>query len=87
MVYRRKGEQPEEDILVVLNMTPEVRRNWKVVTYGKSIWKEIFNSNQTEYWGTGNVFNPDPIVTEVDKNNKLFEINLHLPPLGAVVLK
>ncbi|MCU0385669.1 MAG: 1,4-alpha-glucan branching protein GlgB [Flavihumibacter sp.] len=87
MVYRRKGEQPEEDILVILNMTPEVRRNWKVVTYGKSAWKEIFNSNGTEYWGTGDVFNPDPIVTEVDKNNKLFEINLHLPPLGAVVLK
>lgn len=87
MVYRRKGEQPEEDILVVLNMTPEVRRNWKVVTYGKSEWKEIFNSNETDYWGTGDVFNPDPIVTEVDKNNKLFEINLHLPPLGAVVLK
>jgi 1,4-alpha-glucan branching enzyme len=87
MVYRRKGEHPEEDILVVLNMTPEVRRNWKVVTYGKSIWKEIFNSNETDYWGTGDVFNPDPIVTEVDKNNKLFEINLHLPPLGAIVLK
>ncbi|MCF1713045.1 1,4-alpha-glucan branching protein GlgB [Flavihumibacter sp. RY-1] len=87
MVYRRKGEQPEEDILVVLNMTPEVRRNWKVITYGKSEWKEIFNSNETEYWGTGDVFNPDPIVTEVDKNNNLFEINLHLPPLGAVVLK
>ena len=87
MVYRRKGEQPEEDILVVLNMTPEVRRNWKVVTYGKSAWKEIFNSNETDYWGTGDVFNPEPIVTEVDKNNKLFEINLHLPPLGAVVLK
>lgn len=87
MVYRRKGEQPEEDILVVLNMTPEVRRNWKVVTYGKSAWKEIFNSNETDYWGTGDVFNPEPIVTEVDKNNKLFEINLHLPPLGAIVLK
>jgi 1,4-alpha-glucan branching enzyme len=87
MVYRRKGEKPEEDILVILNMTPEVRRNWKVVTYGKSAWKEIFNSNETNYWGTGDVFNPEPIVTEVDKNNKLFEINLHLPPLGAVVLK
>lgn len=87
MVYRRKGEKPEEDILVILNMTPEVRRNWKVVTYGKSAWKEIFNSNDTGYWGTGDVFNPDPIVTEVDKNNNLFEINLHLPPLGAVVLK
>ncbi len=87
VVYRRKGENPAEDLLVILNMTPEVRMNWKLTTYGKKSWKEIFNSNQVAFWGTGDVFNPEINTTEVDKNNNLFEINLHLPPLGAVVLK
>ncbi len=87
MVFRRLGKKPVDDVLVVLNMTPEVRRNWKVVTHGKSAWKEIFNSDSREYWGSGEVFNPDPEVSLQDKNNNLFEINLHLPPLGAVVLK
>ncbi|KYP15925.1 1,4-alpha-glucan branching protein GlgB [Flavihumibacter sp. CACIAM 22H1] len=87
VVYRRKGENPAEDLLVILNMTPEVRMNWKLTTYGKKSWKEIFNSNQVVFWGTGDVFNPEINTTEVDKNNNLFEINLHLPPLGAVVLK
>ncbi len=87
VVYRRKGLKPEDDLLVVLNMTPEVRRDWKLRTYGKDNWKEIFNSNNSEFWGTGDVFNPGPVVTMVDEENDLYEINLHLPPLAALVLK
>ncbi len=87
VVYRRKGKDPADDLLVILNMTPEVRRDWKVNVYGKESWKEIYNSNDEQYWGTGDVFNPDIPVTEIDKNNALFEINVHLPPLGALVLR
>ena len=68
-------------------MTPEVRRNWKVYATGKQAWNEIFNSDARKYWGTGNVFNPEPEVRLVDKKEKMYEINVHLPPLGAVVLK
>ena len=68
-------------------MTPVVRRDWKVYAHGKDIWKEIFNSDEKKYWGTGDVFNPSPAVKLVDKNTHRFEINLHLPPLGAIVLK
>ncbi|GAO45350.1 1,4-alpha-glucan branching protein GlgB [Flavihumibacter petaseus] len=87
IVFRRKGKKPEEDVLVILNMTPEVRRNWKIKAYGKSAWKEIFNSNDAKYWGTGDVFNPEILVETLDEKNKLFEINLHLPSLGAIVLR
>jgi len=87
VVFRRKGFKPEEELLVVLNMTPEVRRNWKINAYGKSAWQEIFNSDAKEFWGTGDVFNPEIEVTLVDKNTGLYEINLHLPPLGAIVLR
>ncbi|ULQ53939.1 1,4-alpha-glucan branching protein GlgB [Flavihumibacter fluvii] len=87
IVYRRKGLKPEDDLLVILNMTPEVRHDWKVKAYGKSAWTEVFNSNSREYWGTGDIFNPDIKVMPVDKNTHLFEINLHLPPLGAIVLR
>jgi len=86
-VYKRKGKKPEEELLIILNMTPEVRRDWKVYTNGKPVWKEIFNSDDKKYWGTGDVFNPDPVVKLVDKNEMIYEINVHLPPLGAIVLK
>jgi 1,4-alpha-glucan branching enzyme len=87
IAYRRKGEKPADDLLVILNMTPVIRRDWKVFTYGKKEWKEIFNSDDKKYWGSGDVFNPHPQVTLVDKNNDQYEINVHLPALGAIVLK
>ncbi len=87
IVYKRKGKDPKDDILIILNLTPMVRRDWKVYTEGKSEWKEIFNSDAKKYWGTGDVFNPDILTTLVDKNENRYEINVHLPALGAVVLR
>ncbi len=85
--YRRKGLHAKDDLLIVLNMTPVVRRDWKIVVDGKSEWKEIFNSDETKYWGTGDVFNPDIKVQKTGTNGQHYEINVHLPPLGAVVLR
>ncbi|MET3885771.1 1,4-alpha-glucan branching enzyme [Chitinophagaceae bacterium OAS944] len=87
VAYRRKGKDPANDLLIILNLTPVARHDWKVYTHGKSQWREIFNSDAKHYWGTGDVFNPEIITTPLDKNDNMYEINLHLPPLGAVVLK
>ncbi|MFT3679624.1 MAG: 1,4-alpha-glucan branching protein GlgB [Ferruginibacter sp.] len=87
MVYRRKGNNPEEDLLVVLNVTPVVRKDWKIEVYGKSKWKEVFNSDNTEYYGSGNVYNPDPQVKLLDKKTGLYEINCHLPALGGMIFQ
>ncbi len=85
--YRRKGKRKKDDILVVLNMTPVVRQDWTLELTGKPEWKEIFNSDMEKYWGTGKVYNPSPEMRIVDKKQSKYEIKLHLPALGAVILK
>ena len=87
VVYKRKGKDPKDDLLIILNLTTVVRRDWKVYTSGKDAWAEIFNSDARQYWGTGDVFNPEIITTLVDEDEKMYEINVHLPPLGSIVLK
>jgi 1,4-alpha-glucan branching enzyme len=87
IVYRRKGKKPSDDLLILLNLTPEVRRGWTLRARGKSSWQEIFNSDAKKYWGTGDVFNPSVEVSLVDKEELEYELQVHLPPLGAVVLK
>ncbi len=87
MVFKRKGKNPDEDIVIILNLTPVVRMDWKIYLAGKKSWKEIFNSDKKEYWGTGDTFNPDITCELVDKKDKWYQLNLHLPPLGMVVLK
>jgi len=87
IVFRRKGKKKKDDVLIILNMTPVVRNNWKINVSGKSTWKEIFNSDSKKYWGSGDVFNPEIGLHLVDKKTALYEINVQLPPLGAIVLK
>ena len=88
MAYKRKGKDPANDVIVVLNMTPVVHRDWKLQVRGKSAWREIFNSDLQEYWGSGDVYNPDIVTTVIEEEEgDLYEINIHLPPLAAIVLK
>jgi len=87
IIYRRKGEHSKDDLLIILNMTPVVRMNWKIRVRGKTEWREIFNSDNKKYFGTGDVYNPDIKAQTIDKKEKFIEMNLHLPALGAIVLK
>jgi len=85
--YRRKGKRSHNDMLIILNMTPVVRNDWKVYAKDKPHWKEVYNSDDKKYWGTGDVLNPSIDAKLVDKKSRIFEINIHLPALGGVILK
>jgi 1,4-alpha-glucan branching enzyme len=87
IVFRRKGNKPKDDVVIILNMTPIVRRDWKLELFGKSEWKEVFNSDEKKYWGTGDVFNPDIPVELLDKKDKKYSVTVHLPALGGIMLK
>jgi len=87
IVYRRKGMDPKQDLLIVLNMTPMVRNNWVIEVQGKKTWKEIFNTDNKQYYGTGDVFNPKIKADVLDKKDEKYRIHVHLPALGGIVLK
>ena len=87
MVYKRKGKKEEDDVLVILNVTPVVRNDWEIHVYGKNEWKEIFNSNDKAFWGTGDVFNPEIKAELVNEDDQWYKLKVQLPALGAVVLR
>lgn len=85
--YKRKSSKSGEEIVVVLNMTPVERKDWKITVPDKSKWKEIFNSDQIDYWGTGEYLNTSILTPVQHKTESTFEVILNLPPLGGIVLK
>ena len=87
IAYRRMGKKPEEDLLIVFNMLPEPKQDVSIWATGKKQWKEIFNSDAEKYWGSGHVFNPNISATLVNEKDKEYELKIHLPPLGAIILK
>lgn len=87
LVYARKGEKPEETLIVVLNMTPVPRPGYRIGVPAAGRYGEIFNSDDQAYYGSG-LLNAAPIQTEATPlHGKEQSISLTLPPLGATVLK
>jgi 1,4-alpha-glucan branching enzyme len=77
----------DQELMVVLNMTPQERLGWKLSVSSSDQWTEIFNSDEIKYWGTGNYVNNTAIYPIYQKNADLYEIKLSLPPLGGSILK
>jgi 1,4-alpha-glucan branching enzyme len=87
LVYARKGYNAKNDVVVVLNMTPVVRYDFRVGVPAHGEWKEIFNSDNAEFWGSG-VGNPYSVQSElVNWHGREHSINITIPPLGAMVFK
>src|SRR4051812_3348251 len=87
IVYKRKGKIAEDDLLILLNLTPVVRMDWEVEIRGRVYEKEIFNSDDEKYGGSGHVKNPEPKSELLDKEEEKYRLIVHLPPLAAIVLK
>lgn len=87
IAYKRKGRKKGEEILVILNLTPVVRMNWSLELQGHLFKKEIFNSNATEFGGTGDVYNPAINSEMINKQEKRYRLTVHLPALGAILLR
>jgi 1,4-alpha-glucan branching enzyme len=86
IVYKRKGQKPGQDVLVVLNMTPVVRYDWMITVRGKRNWKEVFNSDDRKFYGTGDVFNPIIRTSPVKGDRHAIQVIVNLPPLAALIL-
>jgi 1,4-alpha-glucan branching enzyme len=86
VVYKRKGLNAKQDVIVILNLTAIVHHDWVIEVYGKSEWKEIFNSDAKEFWGTGDVYNLAIEAILIDKKTKKYRLKINLPPLAGIVL-
>src|SRR5690606_6146411 len=51
--FIRKGREPEDVVVAVFNFTPVPRHNYRLGVPKRGFWREIFNSDATVYWGSG----------------------------------
>lgn len=85
--YIRKGKDGE-CLLVVINLTPVVRHQYRIGVPLSGAYQEILNSDST-FYGGGNTGNgPDLLHSEsIPWNDRPQSLSLTLPPLAAIVLK
>ncbi len=87
LVYARKGHDAKDDLVIVLNMTPTPHHNFKVGVPQAGTWKELFNSDDTQYWGSG-MTTTKVVKSETEYwHGKENAIQVDIPPLAAIVFK
>jgi len=73
-------------VVVVLNFSPVVRQGYGVGVPEQGDYKVIFNSDDTQYWGSGVTFDSATSIAE-PRHGRAHSIAVTLPPLGGIILK
>jgi 1,4-alpha-glucan branching enzyme len=86
-VYIRRSNKEKDTLIVLLNLTPVTREQYKMGVPYKSKWKQVFNTDEKTLFGAGNV-STDPYQPVADYcNGREYSIQVNLPALSAIVLK
>jgi 1,4-alpha-glucan branching enzyme len=85
--FLRKPAGGPDRVLVVLNLTPVVRRGYRIGVPGPGVWREVLNTDAEVYWGS-NVGNAGGVHAEfVPQHGHPYSLSLTLPPLSAMFFK
>jgi 1,4-alpha-glucan branching enzyme len=84
--FQRCGRQSGDHVVVIVNFTPVVRRDYRIGMPSASPYKEIFNSDDRRYGGSG-VGNSEILVPQaLSWHGRAHSVPLTLPPLAAIYL-
>tara|TARA_R110002050_G_scaffold188574_3_gene323176 strand:- start:244 stop:2139 length:1896 start_codon:yes stop_codon:yes gene_type:complete len=86
LTYIRKGVDPKENIYIACNFTPIPREKYRMGISKSGQLKEIFNSDDTEYGGTG-MKNGTLKIGKTAWHGYDKSVEINIPPLGVVVFK
>ena len=83
----RKGKGGENPVLIACNFTPVPRVGYMVGVPTDGYWKELLNSDASEYGGSGMGNMGGAEALSVSTHGRPYSLRLTLPPLGAVFLR
>jgi 1,4-alpha-glucan branching enzyme len=85
--YIRKGYTPEDNVVVVCNLTPALRENYCIGVPKKGKLVEIFNTDSKEFGGSGVSNTKELTAKKQIWNGKDYSVTITLPPLSVTVFQ
>ncbi|RMA57302.1 1,4-alpha-glucan branching protein GlgB [Ulvibacter antarcticus] len=87
IAYIRKGHDRKNDVIVVCNFTPSLHQNYRLGVPRQGVLTEIFNSDQNQFGGAGNMNTGDLKIENIDSHGKTQSVVLTLPPLAMAAFQ
>ncbi len=87
ITFMRKTGRPEDTLIFVCNFTPVFREAYRIGVPWHGFYREIFNSDAADYWGSNKGNYGGLHTEEIPFHGRPCSINLALPPLATLILK
>ncbi len=86
--YVRQGLKPNDQTVCVINFRTDSHFKFRIGVPKPGRYKEIFNSDETRFGGSGLHYNPEPLRAEkIPANGMDWSIEVTVPPIGGIILK
>lgn len=85
--WMRRGHDPEDLVVVVMNFTPVVRDGYRLGVPKSGWYAEVLNTDSTYYGGSDVGQGGGAMASDIGWHGQPHSLTLRLPPLGAVILR
>ncbi|MBS1151162.1 MAG: glgB [Myxococcaceae bacterium] len=82
--FIRRSRSEGQELLVVANLSPLVREDYRVGCPSPGIWRELLSSDAREFGGSG-VTNEQTVAESVPWDGQPASLRMRLPPLGVSI--
>ncbi|MFB3923064.1 MAG: 1,4-alpha-glucan branching protein GlgB [Terriglobia bacterium] len=87
IIFLRRARNREQHVVVACNFTPVPRTGYRVGVPAAGFYRELLNSDDSQYGGSGLTNGPGVQAIQQPWHNQPCSITLTLPPLGVAILK
>ncbi len=87
LIYCRKGVKKSDVMLIVLNLTPVPRYDYRTAVPLHGEWKEILNTDSVYYWGAGFTTRGNVHSAATPWDDKSHSVEIDIPPMAALLFK
>ncbi|MBK8878156.1 MAG: 1,4-alpha-glucan branching protein GlgB [Haliscomenobacter sp.] len=85
--FLRKDAEEQAPLVVVCNFTPVSRPEFRVGVPFEGVWKEVLNSDEKTYGGTGDHLNGMHHTEEIEWNGRPYSIAIKIAPLAVMAFE
>ncbi|MFD2446537.1 1,4-alpha-glucan branching enzyme [Bacillus sp. CGMCC 1.16607] len=85
--FIRRGKEEEDFLIIVCNFTEKNYSNYKVGVPGELKYRELFNSDQLDYGGSGHINRKILMANNEEFHGQPYHIKMNIAPFGISILR
>ena len=85
-IFLRRSMKDEDTLIFICNFTPTVYYDFRLGVPFNGVYKEVFNSDSSEYGGSNQLNEEEIRSEELVYHNKAYSVKIKVPPMAVSVL-